>query len=94
MPGVDGLEVCRRLRSAGSTLPVLMLTARTEVEDRVAGLDAGADDYVTKPFALEELLARAARAPAPDERREPERRSGSPTSSSTPARARSGEATG
>jgi two-component system, OmpR family, response regulator MprA len=58
MPGVDGLEVCRRLRSAGNTLPVLMLTARTEVEDRVAGLDAGADDYVTKPFALEELLAR------------------------------------
>ena len=58
MPGVDGLEVCRRLRSAGRSLPVLMLTARTEVEDRVAGLDAGADDYVTKPFALEELLAR------------------------------------
>jgi two-component system, OmpR family, response regulator MprA len=58
MPGVDGLEVCRRLRGAGSRLPVLMLTARTEVEDRVAGLDAGADDYVTKPFALEELLAR------------------------------------
>jgi two-component system, OmpR family, response regulator MprA len=58
LPGLDGLEVCRRLRSAGNTLPVLMLTARTEVEDRVAGLDAGADDYVTKPFALEELLAR------------------------------------
>jgi two-component system, OmpR family, response regulator MprA len=58
MPGVDGLEVCRRLRSSGSRLPVLMLTARTEVDDRVAGLDAGADDYVTKPFALEELLAR------------------------------------
>ena len=58
MPGVDGLEVCRRLRSAGSSLPVLMLTARSEIEDRVAGLDAGADDYVTKPFALEELLAR------------------------------------
>jgi two-component system response regulator MprA len=58
MPGVDGLEVCRRLRDTGSRLPVLMLTARTEVEDRVAGLDAGADDYVTKPFALEELLAR------------------------------------
>jgi two-component system, OmpR family, response regulator MprA len=58
MPGVDGLEVCRRLRRAGSKLPVLMLTARTEVDDRVAGLDAGADDYVTKPFALEELLAR------------------------------------
>ena len=58
MPGVDGLEVCRRLRGTGSKLPVLMLTARTEVEDRVAGLDAGADDYVTKPFALDELLAR------------------------------------
>jgi two-component system response regulator MprA len=58
MPGVDGLEVCRRLRGSGSKLPVLMLTARTEVEDRVAGLDAGADDYVTKPFALDELLAR------------------------------------
>jgi two-component system response regulator MprA len=58
MPGVDGLEVCRRLRGSGSKLAVLMLTARTEVEDRVAGLDAGADDYVTKPFALEELLAR------------------------------------
>jgi two-component system, OmpR family, response regulator MprA len=58
MPGMDGLEVCRRLRATGSKLPVLMLTARTEVEDRVAGLDAGADDYVTKPFALDELLAR------------------------------------
>jgi two-component system, OmpR family, response regulator MprA len=58
MPGVDGLEVCRRLRAAGNRLPVLMLTARDEVENRVAGLDAGADDYVTKPFALEELLAR------------------------------------
>jgi two-component system, OmpR family, response regulator MprA len=58
MPGLDGLEVCRRLRRGGSRLPVLMLTARDEVENRVAGLDAGADDYVTKPFALEELLAR------------------------------------
>ena len=58
MPGVDGLEVCRRIRGTGSKLPVLMLTARTEVEDRVAGLDAGADDYVVKPFALEELFAR------------------------------------
>jgi len=58
MPGVDGLEVCRRLRRAGSRLPVLMLTARDAVENRVAGLDAGADDYLTKPFALEELLAR------------------------------------
>jgi two-component system response regulator MprA len=58
MPGIDGLEVCRRLRRTGSRLPVLMLTARDAVENRVAGLDAGADDYVTKPFALEELLAR------------------------------------
>jgi two-component system, OmpR family, response regulator MprA len=58
MPGLDGLEVCRRLRREGRHLPVLMLTARVEVGDRVAGLDAGADDYVTKPFALEELLAR------------------------------------
>jgi len=58
MPGVDGLEVCRRLREAGNRVPVLMLTARDEVQNRVAGLDAGADDYVTKPFALEELLAR------------------------------------
>ncbi|MHB8059218.1 MAG: response regulator transcription factor [Gaiellaceae bacterium] len=58
MPGVDGLEVCRRLRALGDKTPVLMLTARIEVEDRVAGLDAGADDYVTKPFDLEELLAR------------------------------------
>ena len=58
MPGVDGLEVCRRLRRVGNTVPVLMLTARDEIENRVAGLDAGADDYVTKPFALEELVAR------------------------------------
>jgi len=58
MPRLDGLEACHRLRRAGNTLPVLMLTARDEVEDRVAGLDAGADDYVVKPFALEELLAR------------------------------------
>ncbi|MDA8033861.1 MAG: response regulator transcription factor [Actinomycetota bacterium] len=58
MPGVDGLEVCRRLRAAGDRTPVLMLTARDGVDDRVAGLDAGADDYLVKPFALEELLAR------------------------------------
>jgi two-component system response regulator MprA len=58
MPKMDGLEVCRRLRREGHRLPVLMLTARDEVENRVSGLDAGADDYVTKPFALEELLAR------------------------------------
>jgi two-component system response regulator MprA len=58
MPGVDGLEVCRQLRRRGSGVPVLMLTARDAVGDRVEGLDAGADDYVVKPFALEELLAR------------------------------------
>ncbi|MBX6372079.1 MAG: response regulator transcription factor [Acidothermus sp.] len=58
MPGIDGLETCRRLRAAGDDLPVLMLTAREAVSDRVAGLDAGADDYLVKPFALEELLAR------------------------------------
>jgi two-component system response regulator MprA len=58
MPTVDGLEVCRRLRRAGNAIPVLMLTARAEVDSRVAGLDAGADDYLPKPFALEELLAR------------------------------------
>jgi two-component system, OmpR family, response regulator MprA len=58
MPGIDGLEVCRRIRRAGNRVPVLILTARDEVADRVAGLDAGADDYLVKPFALEELLAR------------------------------------
>jgi two-component system, OmpR family, response regulator MprA len=58
MPGVDGLEVSRRLRRGGSKVPILMLTARDAIENRVEGLDAGADDYVTKPFALEELLAR------------------------------------
>jgi two-component system response regulator MprA len=58
MPGIDGLEVCRQLRTSGDKTPVLILTARVEVEDRVAGLDAGADDYVTKPFNLGELLAR------------------------------------
>ena len=58
MPNLDGLEVSRRLRRGGSRVPILMLTARDAVENRVEGLDAGADDYVTKPFALEELLAR------------------------------------
>ena len=57
MPGIDGLEVCRRLRSDRNAVPVLMLTARAEVDSRVAGLDAGADDYLPKPFALAELLA-------------------------------------
>jgi two-component system response regulator MprA len=58
MPKLDGLEVCRSLRRSGDRTPVLMLTARDQVADRVAGLDAGADDYLVKPFALEELLAR------------------------------------
>jgi two-component system response regulator MprA len=58
MPHVDGLEVCRRMRLAGDRTPVLMLTARDAIDDRVAGLDAGADDYLVKPFALRELLAR------------------------------------
>ncbi|MFC7341338.1 response regulator transcription factor [Saccharopolyspora griseoalba] len=58
MPRLDGLEVARRLRSTGDDLPILVLTAREAVSDRVAGLDAGADDYLPKPFALEELLAR------------------------------------
>ncbi|OZM75073.1 DNA-binding response regulator [Amycolatopsis antarctica] len=58
LPGMDGLEVCRRLRTSGTELPVLMLTARTDEVDFVVGLDAGADDYVAKPFRLAELLAR------------------------------------
>jgi two-component system response regulator MprA len=58
MPGVSGLEVCRRLRASGDRSPILMLTARDGIDDRVAGLDAGADDYLVKPFALRELLAR------------------------------------
>jgi two-component system, OmpR family, response regulator MprA len=58
MPRMDGLQVCRHLRSTGDDLPILVLTARDSVSERVAGLDAGADDYLPKPFALEELLAR------------------------------------
>jgi two-component system response regulator MprA len=58
MPGLDGLEVCRRIRSAGDRTPILMLTARDAIDDRVKGLDVGADDYLVKPFALRELQAR------------------------------------
>ncbi|MBF6600493.1 MAG: response regulator transcription factor [Dehalococcoidia bacterium] len=58
LPEMDGFDVCRKMRSAGSEMPVLMLTARTDVSDRVKGLDAGADDYMVKPFAVAELLAR------------------------------------
>ena len=58
LPDMDGLEVLKRVRRAGHTLPILILTARDDIEDRVKGLDGGADDYLVKPFALEELLAR------------------------------------
>jgi len=58
LPGADGVEVCRRLRQAGSSTPVLMLTARDALDDKIAGLDAGADDYIVKPFEVAELLAR------------------------------------
>jgi two-component system, OmpR family, response regulator len=69
LPGIDGLEVCRRLRADGVWSPVLMLTARDALEDRIGGLDAGGDDYLTKPFAFAELLARlraVARRAAPE----------------------------
>lgn len=58
LPGLSGVEVCRRLRATGNKVPVILLTAKDEVSDRVAGLDAGADDYLVKPFSIEELLAR------------------------------------
>ncbi|MBW4538458.1 MAG: response regulator transcription factor [Myxacorys chilensis ATA2-1-KO14] len=58
LPGLSGVELCRRLRSTGCNVPVILLTAKDEVSDRVAGLDAGADDYMVKPFSIEELLAR------------------------------------
>lgn len=73
LPGIDGMEVCRRLRKNHPDLPILMLTARDAIPDRVAGLDAGADDYLVKPFAFDELLARLrallrrARPPEPGE---------------------------
>ncbi len=73
MPRVDGLQVCRRLRGRGDRVPILMLTARDAIGDRVGGLDAGADDYLVKPFALDELLARLRallRRARPDERAE------------------------
>jgi len=74
LPGINGFEVCRRLREAGEGMAVLMLTARDAVADRVAGLETGADDYLVKPFALEELLARVKallrRSSAPDVARE------------------------
>ena len=92
LPGLDGFETCRRLRADGVWVPVLMLTARDAVEDRVRGLDGGADDYLTKPFSLAELTARL-RALA---RRGPIERPAvlrSATCASTPRRARCGAAT-
>jgi two-component system response regulator MprA len=79
MPRVDGLELCRRMRDRGDRTPVLMLTARDAVSDRVSGLDAGADDYLVKPFALEELLARVRallRRASPESDRRPLRYAG------------------
>ena len=87
---MDGLAVARRLRAKGLSVPILMLTARDAVSDRVAGLDAGADDYLVKPFATEELLARV-RALLRRGRRG-RRSSRSPTSRSTRARASSSAA--
>ncbi len=58
LPQISGLEVCRRLRTSGSKVPIILLTAKDEISNRVAGLDAGADDYIVKPFSIEELLAR------------------------------------
>lgn len=58
LPGISGIEICRRLRTTGDRVPIILLTAKDEVSDRVTGLDAGADDYVVKPFSIEELLAR------------------------------------
>ena len=94
MPNVDGLEVCRRLRAADDHTPVLMLTARDAVGDRVAGLDAGADDYLVKPFALEELHARLRALLRRGGRHGHRHRCASPTSRSTWARARCGAASG
>jgi two-component system OmpR family response regulator len=71
LPGFDGFELCRRLRAAGIWAPVLMLTAREEVGDRVRGLDAGADDYLVKPFSLLELAARLRALARRDDRRRP-----------------------
>jgi two-component system, OmpR family, response regulator MprA len=85
MPGLDGLEVCRPMRAIGDRTPVLMLTARTEVSERVAGLEAGADDYLAKPFAREELIARLRALLRRTGWEGSDRRCDSMTSSSTPS---------
>ena len=98
MPHVDGLTACRRLRERGEQLPVLMLTARHAVSDRVAGLDAGADDYLVKPFAARRAAGPRPGPAAPDRATsggDRDGRSGSPTSSlDPPTRARSNGAAG
>ena len=97
MPRLDGLEATQALRSAGNDLPILVLTARDAVGDRVEGLDAGADDYLTKPFALQELLARLRallRRAVPREDDARRDASASPTSRWTSPPARCGAATG
>jgi two-component system response regulator MprA len=81
LPGIDGLEVCHRVRRLGNRVPILILTARDEVADRIDGLDAGADDYMVKPFDVGELQARCCGAPTP---RSTAARSPSPSSRSTP----------
>lgn len=73
LPGISGPEICRRLRSTGNKIPIIILTAKDEVSDRVAGLDAGADDYVVKPFSVEELLARVRAHLRRNDEQEPER---------------------
>ena len=88
LPGRDGFEVCRALRERGCWAPVLMLTARGSVGDRIRGLDAGADDYLAKPFDFGELLARLRALRAPRARRSGPRGWRSATSSSTPPRTR------
>ena len=95
MPDLDGVEVIKRLRAEGSDLPICVLSARNEVDDRVRGLQAGADDYLVKPFALEELVARLhallrrrPEAPAPADRGRPPPRPGTPPGA--PGRARPG----
>ena len=93
MPGVDGLEVARRMRRAGDRTPILMLTARDAIDDRVTGLDVGADDYLVKPFALRELQARLRALLRRSGRGSPTARCcASATCRSTPSRTRSGAA--
>ncbi|MFC8308916.1 response regulator transcription factor [Streptomyces olivaceus] len=85
MPGADGLQVCRALRAEGDSTPILMLTALVETADRIAGLDAGADDYVVKPFDVEEVFARLRALLRRTDRTEPDAAAGAPGSSGSEA---------